>query len=131
MTFQEETNLHNGKAGELVQSPPAFTLHSGRSVRCNPKAVKSTDFHNTKVCAAIRRTSCSAFRLLRRSNQGKVCALGQRRRGGRLPGASTNTKVHYGARPEFSGEVHGPGPPSPLKSGYMPGTCLLVGWRVT
>lgn len=47
----------------------------------------------------------------------------------RLPGVTTDRKVHYGARPDVSGKIHRPEPPSPLKSNYIPGTRLLARWQ--
>lgn len=58
-----------------------------------------------------------------------VWLLRQWRTGTRLPGVTTDRKVHYGARPDVSGKIHRPEPPSPLKSSYIPGTCLLARWQ--
>lgn len=58
-----------------------------------------------------------------------VWLLRQWRTGTRLPGVTTDRKVHYGARPDVSGKIHRPEPPSPLKSSYIPGTRLLARWQ--
>lgn len=58
-----------------------------------------------------------------------VWILRQWRTGTRLPGVTTDRKVHYGARLDVSGKIQRPEPPSPLKSSYIPGTRLLAGWQ--